>query len=103
VTPTRGEDRLERTGARVLWLGVLTSSTCLVVGVVAALARGEDSVSRLLLVTGLMLLMITPSVRVAMSAAEYLRHRDWLLLALTLIVLAELAASVFAALHGRAE
>jgi uncharacterized membrane protein len=44
-----------------------------------------------------MLLMATPAARVVLSAVSYARRRDWVFVALTLIVLLQLLASVFVA------
>jgi uncharacterized membrane protein len=49
------------------------------------------------LTTGLVILLATPAARVMVSAVSYARERDWLFVALTLTVLAELIASSIAA------
>ena len=61
-------------------------------------AAGLERVAGLLLSTGLLLLMATPAVRIAIAAAIYTRHREWLFATLTVVVIVELIASVFAAL-----
>ena len=91
---------LELVVGRVLWLGTMASSTCLGVGLVVALVSGGSGLSRLLLDVGLVTLLATPAARVAVSIVDYLRQRDWLFSALTLVVLLELAASVVAAVYG---
>ena len=91
---------LEIVVGRVLWVGTMASSTCLGAGLIIALASGGSGLSRLLLDVGLVILLATPAARVAVSVVDYLRERDWLFSALTLIVLLELAASVAAAVYG---
>lgn len=91
---------LEMAVGRVLRWGVLGSSACLGVGLVLALAGTSPGLARALLTTGLIALLATPVLRVAVSMFDYLRDRDWLFAGLTLVVLAELAASVIAAFSG---
>jgi uncharacterized membrane protein len=52
-----------------------------------------------LLAAGLMILIATPMLRVVVSIVEYLRMGEWFFVATTVVVLAELAAGVFYALH----
>ena len=92
--------RLEAVVGRVLRLGVLASSTCLGVGLALALSGVAAGFANVLLTAGLLALLATPVARVAASAIDYLRERDWLFVVLTLVVLAELAASVVAAFYG---
>jgi uncharacterized membrane protein len=94
------DTRLEMAVGRVLRLGVYGSSVCLGVGLVIALAGTSPRLAGVLLTTGLLALLATPVSRVAVSMIDYLRDRDWLFAGLTLIVLAELAASVLAAFSG---
>ena len=91
---------LEFVVGRVLWIGTMASSTCLGAGLAIALATGGTGLSRLLLDVGLVILFATPAARVAVSIVDYVRDRDWLFSALTLVVLLELAASVAAAVYG---
>jgi uncharacterized membrane protein len=93
-------DRLENTVGRVLKLGTIVSSICLGAGLVASLLGLAPGFARPLLALGLLVLLATPALRVAVSAVAYARSRDWLFVALTVIVLAELALSVIAAVHG---
>jgi uncharacterized membrane protein len=90
---------LEISIGRVLWLGVLASSVCLSVGLVLAFAAGDGRLTRGLLTTGIVILLATPVARVVVSNIEYAREGDWPFFALTLILLAELATSVAAALY----
>jgi len=92
-----GDRNLEAAIGRVLRLGVLTSSACLGAGLVITLASGSTGVAGGLLTAGLVVLLATPAARVVVSAITYARERDWLFVALTLTVLAELIASSIAA------
>jgi len=77
---------------------VALSSACLAVGLVTYLAAGGADLSRLLLQTGVIVLLATPVARVVVSIGQYLSERDWTFAALTAIVLLELMASAVAAL-----
>jgi len=89
--------RLERTIGFVLRAGVMASSLCLGAGLVLGWL-GAGVVSLALLQTGVVVLLLTPVARVLVSIVEYAQERDWTFVALTGIVLLELAASVVAAL-----
>ena len=54
-----------------------------------------------MLTTAIVILLATPAARVVISVAEYVRERDWLFVALTLIVLLTLAGSVVVAFWSR--
>lgn len=95
-----GVRRLELAVGRVLRLGITASSVCFGLGLALALSRVDVELARPVLTTGLIILLATPIARVAVSAVDYAREHDWLFVALTLIVLLELAASVVAALYG---
>jgi len=100
---TRGERhagalRLERMIGRVLRAGVTTSSVCLASGLLWTMAEGTSAPARLLLQTGIVVLLATPVARVVVSVAEYVVERDWGFATLTAIVLLELLASALAAL-----
>ncbi len=89
--------RLERVISVVLRTGVMTSSVCLGGGLALSLF-GAGPAAQLLLGAGVIVLLATPVVRVLVSIAEYVADRDWAFVALTAIVLVELAASAVAAL-----
>jgi uncharacterized membrane protein len=91
---------LEQAVGRVLRVGIRASSVCLGNGLALALGGVAPGLARRLLTTGLIILLATPIARVAVSAVDYARERDWLFVALTLIVLLELAAGVVAAVYG---
>jgi uncharacterized membrane protein len=94
-------NRLELILRRLLGIGVLLSSTTLAAGLVATFIAGPSAFATLLLWTGVLLLIATPVARVAVSSVGYAVRRDWMFVILTLIVLAELVASIVAALRGR--
>jgi uncharacterized membrane protein len=96
--PESASQRLERAVGVVLRAGVMLSTICLAVGVVWALASGESGAARVLLQTGILVLLMTPVARVVVSIAQYVTERDWRFATLTTIVLIELLASAAAAL-----
>lgn len=62
---------------------------------IAGILRDAGSLhSRGMIQLGLLLLVLTPVARVALSAAGFLIERDWLYLAITLIVFTVLASSL---------
>ena len=95
------EAEFERAIGRVLRWGVVGSSVCLGAGLMATLLAGSNSVATLLLTVGIVLLMATPAARLLVAAIVYAQRRETIFVVLTVIVLAELAASVFAAFRGR--
>jgi uncharacterized membrane protein len=90
--------RLEHAVGVVLRAGVTASSVCLAVGVLWSLVTGESCAARILLQTGIVVLLMTPVARVIVSIAQYISDRDWPFATLTVIVLVELLASAVAAL-----
>lgn len=93
----RDAGHLELIIGRVLRLGTATSSTCFAAGLSLMILGRSGGLARVLLSAGLIILLATPATRVVVSVAEYARERDWLFVALTLLVLLALAASVWAA------
>lgn len=87
--------RLERLLGRVLVVGLVLSASVLAAGLVLELV-GRDA--RLWLRVGLIVLMATPILRVAVSLVEYIRMRDWFFAATTAAVLTVLLTSVGLAL-----
>jgi uncharacterized membrane protein len=81
----------------VLVIGVLLSAALLAAGLGLWLAS-PGAVAHRLLNAGLIALMATPILRVAVSFAEYLRLRDWWFAAVTVVVLLELTITVVVAL-----
>jgi uncharacterized membrane protein len=93
-------ESLERTVGRILRVGMTASSMCLGVGLAASLAGVAPRFASPLLTAGLIVLLATPASRVVASAVVYIRSRDWLFAALTLVVLFELALSIIAAMRA---
>jgi uncharacterized membrane protein len=92
---------LELTLGRLLGIGVTISSLALGAGLLVAMTLGTGAASTFLLNAGVLLLLATPIARVVVSSVGYARQRDWLFVLLTAIVLAELIASILAAMRGR--
>ena len=82
---------------QVLRFGTIVSTILFAAGLMLALATTFADVARLLLQAALVILIATPAARVVLSVSEYVRERDWLFVALTLVVLLALAGSVAAA------
>ena len=99
MTTRREPDTLEVLLGRVLGAGVMFSTIALAAGLVAALAVKTGRLTNVLLTTGVLMLIATPVARVVVSSITYVRRRDWTFAVLTLIVLAELVASIVAAMH----
>jgi uncharacterized membrane protein len=93
--------RLERIIGVLLRVGVSASSLCLAVGLALSFVDAGVPASRILLQTGVVVLLATPVARVVVSIVEYGLQRDWVFVALTLTVLVELLASAVAAMYGR--
>jgi uncharacterized membrane protein len=89
---------LELIIGKVLFAGVATSSTCLAVGLVLSMVGGMATATAFLLSAGIVILLATPVARVTVSMIDYFIERDWIFAGLTAVVLAELLASVVAAL-----
>ena len=87
-------ERLEAMLGHVLLAGVLSSSACLALGLVLWMAGGFPVAANRVLAAGLIVLMGTPILRVVVSLVEYLRMRDWLFAATTLVVLGVLLITV---------
>ena len=93
-------ERLEQILGRLLGIGVAASSLCLAAGLLFTFAGANATLARSLLTGGIVVLLATPVTRVGVSTVGYASRRDWLFVTLTLIVLAELLATVVAALSG---
>ena len=73
--------------------GVIGSGVLLAAGL-ALYVAGSASLSSMVLAGGLLLLMTVPAARVFLAMAEWIREKDWPFVALTLIVLVELAIAL---------
>jgi uncharacterized membrane protein len=88
-------ERLENVLGRVLVGGVVASATTLALGLIVELTPYS---AHPVLQLGLIILMATPILRVAVSLVEYIRMRDWLFSATTGAVLVVLLTSIVLAL-----
>jgi uncharacterized membrane protein len=91
-----GDSRLERLIGLVLKIGVLTSTACLALGSLLDL-MGAAGLGHVFMTIGFVVLLGTPVSRVGISLLEYAMERDWVFVALTLIVFMELASSLLVA------
>jgi uncharacterized membrane protein len=88
---------------RWLTAGITLSAVCLIVGLILAYverARGLPDGPHPLLDAGLIILMVTPLVRVLVSLSEEIRERNWVFASLTFIVVAILCATLWTALRA---
>lgn len=93
--------RLERLLARLMLRGVQASAACLLAGLALwVFAARLDDAGRLM-TAGLIALMATPMLRVAVSVVEAVRLRDWFFVVTTGTVAALLSLSVAYALLSR--
>jgi len=83
-------DRLETTLGRLLRTGVMSAAACLAAGLIAWIATGPTRLATTTLTVGLVILMMTPLMRVIVSLVAYARMRDWFFVTTTLLVFAML-------------
>ncbi len=88
---------LERTLGRVLYLGILVSTSLLAIGLAIGIALPGYRTTNAALQVGLLVLMVTPALRVVVSFVDYLQRRDYLFAFLTGTVLLVLLGSLVAA------
>jgi uncharacterized membrane protein len=88
---------LEKVLGRVLFLGVAVSTVLLALGLAFWMGVPYHPHRDLPMQLGLLVLMITPAVRVLVSCVEYIREGDWLFASLTGTVLLVLGGSVLVA------
>jgi uncharacterized membrane protein len=89
VTPRAANDRVDRLEAtlgRVLRAGVVSAAVCLSAGLVLWIAAGSGPASNGVLTAGILILMVTPLLRVVVSLAAYARMRDWFFVTTTTLV-----------------
>jgi uncharacterized membrane protein len=91
---TAGDTRLELVLGKVLGWGAAVSATLLAAGLLLELAGAPGGFAARTTGLGLIILMVTPLLRVAASVGEYLLARDWLFAGLTATVLFTLLASL---------
>ena len=86
--------RLERILGHLLGIGVAASSLCLGAGLLMTFAGASAAIAGALLTAGIVMLLATPVARVGVSTVGYASRRDWVFVVLTLVVFAELLASI---------
>ena len=83
-------DRLETTLGHLLRTGVMSAAACLALGLIVSMAAGSTPLATTILKVGLVILMVTPLMRVVVSLVAYARMRDWFFVGTTLLVFAML-------------
>lgn len=91
---------LERLVGGVLRIGTISSGAMLGAGLIGSFLAPDHRVTRMLLGTGLLVLLLTPVARVVVSFLDYLWTRDWWFALWTGIVLALLASAFIAVFHA---
>ncbi len=95
-----GASRMELVLGRVLHFGSIGSTILLIIGLMSALWLPASWPATFFLQAGLIVLMATPVARVVVSVGEYAAGRDWLFVALTMIVLLVLLGSLLVAVSA---
>ncbi len=81
----------------VLRIGTTVSGTMLAAGLLLSFLLPGHAVTRGLLTGGTLILLLTPTARVALSFVDYILARDWWFVMWTGVVLALLASGFIAA------
>ena len=84
---------MERRVGQLLLAGVLLSAGCLVVGL--AMWLFQVGAAESWLNTGILVLMVTPLLRVGLAVAEYAHQRDWFFFGVAAAVLTIVLLTVF--------
>jgi hypothetical protein len=92
---------LERLLGRLMLRGVQLSAVCLAAGLALWISGAPPASATWLLTAGLIALMATPMLRVAVSVIEAIRLRDWFFVTTTAAVAMLLSISVAYALMTR--
>ena len=90
--------QLEMTLGRLLQAGVTQAAVFLAAGLILWVFRGPSGFANVALTLGLIVLMATPILRVAVSLVAYIRMRDWFFVVTTVMVFVLLAVTVVLAL-----
>lgn len=93
-------DRLETHLGTLLFVGVATAASLLLIGLVLWALNATATLATWLLNAGLIVLMATPVLRVVVSIVEYARAKDWFFVTTTLAVLTVLLVSIALALKA---
>jgi uncharacterized membrane protein len=92
----------ERTLSRLMLAGVWLSAFSLTLGLTLLLAFTQSAAGDVLLRVGLLVLMATPVLRIALSVVEAVRQRDWFWLWSTIAVVVVLTGTVIYSLRTSA-
>ena len=92
---------LEALLGRLMLAGVITSAVSLGIGVVLFLSGHAGQATAYMLMLGLLVLMATPMLRVAVAVIESIRMQDWFFIATTLAVLLLLSLTLILAVTRR--
>ena len=76
-------------------ISVIASSFVLAAGLVVHTVLSQEELAQRILGAGLVLLMASPALRILMAVAERARRRDLQLVTITVIVLLELALTLW--------
>jgi uncharacterized membrane protein len=79
-------DRLETTLGHLLRTGVMSAAACLTTGLIVWMIAGGTPFANGILTVGLVILMVTPLMRVVVSLVAYTRMRDWFFVTTTVLV-----------------
>jgi uncharacterized membrane protein len=82
---------LEALLSRLMLVGVICSASSLFIGIAMFLAGAGPRPTAIALAFGLVVLMATPVMRVAVSVVESLRTGDWFFISTTIAVMVLLA------------
>src|SRR5262249_54966053 len=88
---------LERIVGRVLTIGTVLSGTILSVGLLLSLIWPGHALTNRILTAGILVLFLTPALRVLISFGDYIIEREWWFVLYTGIVLMLLASGFVAA------
>lgn len=99
--PTKHE-AIEMVLARLLRIGSLIAAALLSVGICAMLLGGYAVVAPRLITAGLLALLATPIMRVAVAGVIFVREKDWRFAFFCMVVLCALVAGVLLG-HGHGE
>ena len=88
---------LERLVGRVLAVGTVTSGAILLAGLLLSFVWPHHAVTNQILTAGILVLFLTPALRVLISFGDYILERDWWFALWTGIVLVLLAGAFMTA------
>jgi len=90
---------IEKLLGRLMLAGVASSAACMVIGLVMYLAANDVSHATAVVTFGLIVLMLTPALRVAVAVVEAVRTRDWFFVTTTGLVILLLGLTLTLAIN----